>query len=62
MRKSDAAIGMKVHPIGRGGKVLYIVEMGEKTAGVSSDRSAKAGIGVLYEKLVKYKDQSDGKK
>lgn len=33
MLKSEAKIGMKVHPIGRGDKQLFIVEIGEKVAG-----------------------------
>lgn len=58
MTKDEAKVGMKVHPIGRGDKVLYIVELGEKTAGVSSDKNAKTGMGIFYERLVKFKNQS----
>lgn len=58
MKKEDAKIGDKVHPVGRGDKTLYIVELGDKVAGVSSDKKAKTGMGVLYEKLIKFKNQS----
>ena len=59
MEKKDAKIGMKVHPLGRGGTVWYILELGEKVAGVSSnpDADPKTSMGILYEKLVKFKDQ-----
>jgi len=50
-------IGDKVHIVGRGNKVLYIIELGENVAGVSSDKNAETGNGVLYEKLVKFKNQ-----
>ena len=50
-------IGDKVHPLGRGDRVLYVVELGDKTAGVSSDQNAQSGNGVLYEKLIKFKNQ-----
>ena len=57
MKKSDAKIGMRVHPLGRGDKVLYIIELGENTAGVSSDKDAKDCYGVNYDRLVKFKNQ-----
>ena len=57
MEKTEAKIGMKVHPIGKGYKVLYIVEIGDKMAGVSSEKDAITGMGVFYEKLVKFKNQ-----
>lgn len=57
MKKEEAKIGMKVHPIGRGDKILFIVELGNICAGVSSDKSAKTGNAILYEKLIKFKNQ-----
>lgn len=51
-------LGDKVHPVGRGADIRYIVELGDRVAGISSDRTAKTGIGVNYNKLVKMKDQS----
>lgn len=57
MTKQEAKIGMKVHPVGRGDRVLYIVELGDTCAGVSADKNAKTGNGVLYEKLIKFKSQ-----
>ena len=57
MKKMEAKIGMKVHPVGRGNKVLYIIEIGDSTAGVSSDKNAKSCMGVNYDRLVKFKNQ-----
>ena len=57
MKKEDAKPGMKVHVLGRGTQVLYITEIGNNTATISSDRSATNGTGILYERLVKFKDQ-----
>ena len=51
-------VGDKVHPIGRGNTILYIIEFGETTAGVSSDKNAISCYGVNYNKLVKLKNQS----
>lgn len=58
MKKDEAKIGMKVHPLGRGDKILYIVEIGDKVAGVSSNKNDKTGMGIFYERLVKFKNQS----
>lgn len=58
MKKEDAKIGLKVHPVGRGDKVLYINEIGDKTAGVSATKGSTSNSGVLYEKLVVFKNQS----
>lgn len=63
MNKVDAngkplAIGDKVHPVGRGNKILYVIELGDTTAGVSADKDSKSSYGVNYNKLVKMKDQS----
>ena len=57
MIKSEAKIGMKVHPLGRGDKVLYIIEIGDNTAGVSPDKNDKSCIGVNYSRLIKFKNQ-----
>lgn len=57
MNKQEAKIGLKVHPIGRGYDVRYIVEIGEQCAGISADKNAKTGYAVLYSKLVKFKNQ-----
>jgi len=51
-------IGDKVHPLGKGNKTLYIIELGETTAGVSSDKNATNCMGVNYNRLVKMKDQT----
>ena len=51
-------IGDKVHLLGRGDKVLYVVSIEKNTAGVSSDKNATTGNGVLFEKLVKFKNQN----
>lgn len=51
-------IGDKVHPLGRGNKILYIIELGENCAGVSSDKNAKNCTGLNYDRLVKLKNQS----
>lgn len=58
MTKDEAKIGMKVHPLGRGNVSWYIVELGDKVAGVSANKDAKTGMGILYERLVKFKNQS----
>ncbi|MEO6304181.1 MAG: hypothetical protein ABIP51_13530 [Bacteroidia bacterium] len=58
MKKEDAKIGMKVHPLGVGNRVLYIVEIGDKSAGVSYNKNDKTGMALFYERLVKFKDQS----
>jgi len=50
---------MKVHPLGRGDTVLYIIELGEGTAGVSADKNATNCYGVNYDRLVKFKNQDD---
>lgn len=51
-------VGDKVHPVGKGNKPRYIIELGDKTAGISADKNSTSCYGVMYEKLVKYKDQS----
>ena len=51
-------IGDNVHPLGRGNKCLYIIELGETTAGVSSDKNATDCMGVNYNRLVKMKTQT----
>lgn len=51
-------IGDKVHLLGRGNDIRYIIELGETTAGISSDKNATNCIGVNYNRLVKMKDQS----
>ena len=57
MQKDEAKIGMKVHPLGKGNKVLYIIEIGDNTAGVSADKNATSCMGVNYNRLVKFKNQ-----
>lgn len=57
MKKAEAKIGMKVHPLGRGDRVLYINEIGEKLAGVSSVKGGKCNYGVNYDRLIKFKNQ-----
>ena len=59
MKKFEAKIGMKVHPLGRGGTVLYIIEIGEKAAGLSSNKNSSPEFcyEVNYERLVKFKNQ-----
>ena len=51
-------VGDKVHVLGRADKVLYVIELGETTAGVSHDRNATNCYGVKYSRLVKTRDQS----
>ena len=51
-------VGDKVHPVGRGKDIRYIIEIGENTVGVSVDKNATNCYGVLPNKLVKLKDQS----
>ena len=58
MKKSEAKIGMKVHPLGRGDRVLYINEIGAETAGVSSIKGSKSNYGVNYDRLIKFKNQN----
>ena len=50
-------VGDKVHILGRGNKVLYIIQLNEDCAGVSPDKAAKTSFGVLYDRLVKFKNQ-----
>lgn len=50
-------VGDKVHILGRGNKVLYIIQLNEDCAGVSSDKAAKTSFGVNYDRLVKFKNQ-----
>jgi len=50
-------IGDKVHLVGRGSDIRYIIELGETTAGISSDKNATSCNGVNYNKLVKLKKQ-----
>lgn len=50
-------IGDKVHPIGRGYLIQYIIEIGKDTVGVNSDKNAKHCYGVYPHKLVKMKKQ-----
>ena len=57
MEKSEAKIGLKVHILGMGGEILYINEIGEDTAGVSSIKGAKSNYGVYYHRLIKFKNQ-----
>lgn len=57
MKKTEAKIGLKVHPLGRGDKVLYINEIGENYAGVSSIKGSKSNYGVNYDRLIKFKNQ-----
>lgn len=51
-------VGDKVHPLGKGNKILYVIELGTTMAGVSSDKNATNCYGVNYNRLVKMKDQS----
>lgn len=39
-------IGDKVHPLGRGSKLLYVIDLGETTAGVSGDKNATNCMGI----------------
>jgi len=57
MKKSDAKIGLKVHSLGRGDKVLYINEINDNNAGVSSIKGSKSNYGVRYDRLIKFKNQ-----
>lgn len=50
-------IGDKVHPVGKGNKILYIIELGENVAGVSADKNATSSVGINYNKIVKLKNQ-----
>lgn len=51
------SIGDKVHPVGKGNRILYIIELGEDTAGVSADKNSKTCSGVYYDRLIKLKNQ-----
>jgi hypothetical protein len=56
--KEEAKIGMKVHIVGKGNVPFYIVELGKNTAGINASKDAKYGsMGILYERLRKYKKQ-----
>lgn len=57
MKKIEAKVGMKVHTLGRGSVVLYIIEIGDNTAGVSADKNATSCVSVNYDRLVKFKNQ-----
>lgn len=57
MNKAEAKIGMRVHPLGKGGIVLYINEIGNTVAGVSSTKGSESNYGVRYDRLVKFKKQ-----
>lgn len=54
----ELKIGDKVHPLGKGNKILYIIELGETCAGVNSDKNATNCTGLNYDRLVKLKNQS----
>ena len=58
MEKSDAKIGLKVHPLGRGYDVLYINEIKDNHAGVSPIKGSKSNYGVNYNRLIKFKNQN----
>ena len=53
------SIGDKVHPVGKGSAVRYIIEFNKDTVGISSDKNCKPenAYGVLPNKLVKFKNQ-----
>jgi len=51
------SIGDKVHILGRADKVMYVAELNEKTAGLSSEKDGKALFDVLYDRIVKFKNQ-----
>jgi len=57
MKKSEAKIGDKVHPLGRGGEVYYINELGVNIAGISRTKGNAKNIGVNYDRLIKFKNQ-----
>lgn len=57
MKKEEAKLGMKVHPLGRGDKVLFIVEINDTTAGVASLPNLPASYSLLYSKIIKFKNQ-----
>jgi len=51
------SIGDKVHIVGKGKTVYYIIELGENIAGVNVIKNSKDCYGVLLEKIVKFKNQ-----
>jgi len=54
----ELSIGDKVHPLGRGGAIYYVNELGENLAGISPTKGDTQNMGVNYTRLVKLKDQS----
>ena len=50
-------IGDKIHVIGRGNEVLYVIEIGKDSVGVNSDKGADNCYGVYSNRLVKFKKQ-----
>jgi len=57
VKKAEAKIGMKVHPLGRGGEVYYINELSDNTAGISKTKGDTHNYGVNYHRLIKFKNQ-----
>lgn len=56
----ELKVGDKVHPLGKGNKILYIIELGENCAGVSSDKNTTNCTGLSYDRIVKLKNQNCG--
>ena len=52
------SIDDKVHILGKGDNVLWVVEIGETVVGVSRERNGKVLYGILSSKLVKFKNQN----